>query len=175
MCEFYSCDAKNLHANTIDLYCRWLYQTARADGKPRVLGFERVHVDSAPISLFIDRIKQVKAGLNVGLKIPILFLQDFLMATDPVSFFIQIVLPKAFPPQAGICVDNGKTKERLMTKMEEAKVQEEEWKVLLISRYPLGSTKKWIEENEKDVLAWDFRIYNEKTIYLSEESKVVPF
>jgi hypothetical protein len=45
----------------IDLYCRWLYQTARADGKSRVLQFLRMKVNSTPISLFIDRLKQVKA------------------------------------------------------------------------------------------------------------------
>jgi hypothetical protein len=49
-----------LQPNTIDLYCRWLYQTARADGEPRVLLFGRRDVDSAPISLFIERIKHVR-------------------------------------------------------------------------------------------------------------------
>jgi hypothetical protein len=43
----------------IDLYCRWLYQAAHADGKPRMILLERLNVDSAPISLIIDRIKQV--------------------------------------------------------------------------------------------------------------------
>jgi hypothetical protein len=64
MCEFYSYDCddlQNLQPNKIDLYCRWLYQTEHADGKPRMLQFLRKDVDSAPISHFIDRIKQVKA------------------------------------------------------------------------------------------------------------------
>jgi hypothetical protein len=59
MSEFYSFDRENLDAKTIDLYCRWLYQTARADGKPRVLHFGSFYV--TPISRFIDRLKQVKA------------------------------------------------------------------------------------------------------------------
>jgi hypothetical protein len=42
----------------MDLYCRWLYQTARADGKPRLLFLG--NMDMAPIYLFIDRLKQVK-------------------------------------------------------------------------------------------------------------------
>jgi hypothetical protein len=41
------------------------------------------------------------------------------MATDPVTFFIRIDLPKAFKPQENICLINDKTRERLMTKMEE--------------------------------------------------------
>jgi hypothetical protein len=75
MCEFFSYDRKNLQADMIDfdLYCRWLYQTARADGKPRVLIIGRKDVDSTPISLFIDRIIQVKAGLQIALKIHIFF------------------------------------------------------------------------------------------------------
>jgi hypothetical protein len=91
--------------------------------------------------------------------------QDFLMAINPATFFIKILLPKAFPPQADICLDNDRTKERLLTKMEEAKVQEEEWEevVLLISRYSLGSTKKWIEGKE---------LY-QKRIYLSEKLKFI--
>jgi hypothetical protein len=56
---FYSYDAINLEPDKIDLYCRWLYQTPRADGKPRVLLIGRENSDSAPISLLIDRIKQV--------------------------------------------------------------------------------------------------------------------
>jgi hypothetical protein len=89
------------------------------------------------------------------------------MATDPATFFIQITLPKAFQPQEDICLDNGKTKERLLTKMEE-----EKWKVvLLISRYPLASTKKWIVENEKEVLNW--KVGADKTIYFSDELRVV--
>jgi hypothetical protein len=62
MFEFYSNDddPEILQANMIALYCRWLYQAALADGKPRVLQFERRDIlDYSPIYLFIDRIKQV--------------------------------------------------------------------------------------------------------------------
>jgi hypothetical protein len=95
------------------------------------------------------------------------------MATDPICFFIRILLEKDLQPLGGICLDNGKTKERLLTKMEEAKVLDN-WRVLRISRYPLASNKKWIEENEKEVLNWDFSEENCSTIYLSRELKVVP-
>jgi hypothetical protein len=83
------------------------------------------------------------------------------MATDPVTFLIQIILPKAFQPQEAICLDNDKTKERLLTKMEEASNMEK-W-LLHISRYPLASPKKWIVGNE---------IYQKK-IFLTKELKVV--
>jgi hypothetical protein len=60
VCEFYSYDDENWQPDKFDLYCRWLYQTARADGKPRVLQLGTFEMDSAPISLFIGRIKQVR-------------------------------------------------------------------------------------------------------------------
>jgi hypothetical protein len=63
-----------------------------------------------------------------------------------------------------------------MTKMEEAKVMKEEGEeevVLLISRYPRASTKKWIEENENEVLAWEFG-EEDKKIQLSDELEIVP-
>jgi hypothetical protein len=94
------------------------------------------------------------------------------MATEPLSYFIRIRLPKAFQPLEDICLDNEKTKERLVIE----KVQEEECEevVLLISCYPLASTKKWIEENEKEVLNLINYARSGKTIYLSDELKFVP-
>jgi hypothetical protein len=85
------------------------------------------------------------------------------MATDPVTFYIRIFLPKAFPPQEDICLDNGKTKERLLIKMEEVdpNLKKHVNPVVQISRYPLASTKKWSLGK------------NEKTIYLTKELKVV--
>jgi hypothetical protein len=101
-----------LHATRIDLYCRWLSQTARADGKPRVLIFVRRNAESAPISLFIDQIKKVIiVKATCWLKNTYLFLQDFLMATDSITFFICIDLPKAFQPLEDICLENSRTKE----------------------------------------------------------------
>jgi hypothetical protein len=90
------------------------------------------------------------------------------VATDSVTFSILIHLPKAFQPLEDICLDNGQTKERLLTKMDEVKLEV----VLQISRYPLASTKKWIEENEKEVLNWKFSTQNGRRIYLSRELKV---
>jgi hypothetical protein len=86
-------------------------------------------------------------------------------------------LPKAFQLQEDILLDNGKTKERLLTKIEEVDVSDWNWDdtfkevVLQISRYPLASTKKWIEENKKEVSTWDFT--TTRTIRLSKELKVV--
>jgi hypothetical protein len=161
-----------LHATQIDLYCRWLYQAARADRKPRLLFLKRMNV--TPIYLFIDRLKQV-----IMVKAPHwlinIIVQDFLMAADPICFFIRINLPKAFQPQENICLDNGKTKERFLTKMEVVNVPEQrEYVVLLISRYPLASTKKWIVENEKELLNLEFNaVENDRTIYLVKELKVI--
>jgi hypothetical protein len=42
------------------------------------------------------------------------------MATDPVTFIIRIRVPKPFQPQEDISLENDKTKERLLTKMEKA-------------------------------------------------------
>jgi hypothetical protein len=128
-----------------------------------MLLIERFDVDYSPISLFIDRIKQVKAKLCLGSKIFVF--QDFLMATHPVSFLIRIILPKAFQPREDICLDNGKTKERLLTKMEKVDPSFEKNKVRLqISRHPLASMNKWIVGKE----------YYEKIIILSKELKFVP-
>jgi hypothetical protein len=98
--------------------------------------------------------------------------QDFLMAKHPVTFFIRINLPKAYQPQEDICLVNDKTKERLQTKMEPIPDDWEEV-YLLISRYPLASTKKWIEENEKEVLVYDLNEDKDRRIYLTEELKIV--
>jgi hypothetical protein len=60
--EFYSYfgDPEILHAAKIEKYCRWLYQTARADGKPRVLVLHyQMDRSYSPITLFINRLKQV--------------------------------------------------------------------------------------------------------------------
>jgi hypothetical protein len=156
----YSYDPENLRTDKIELYYRWLYQTARADGKKRVLDLVRMDVNYAPISLFIERLKQVKAKCCFK---KTYFLQDFLMATYPVTFSIQINLPKAFKPLEDICLDNDKTKERFLTKM-----KDEIWELVLhISRYPEASIKKRHVENEKEVLAWI------GSIYLTEELQIV--
>jgi hypothetical protein len=104
--------------------------------------------------------------LHVGSKYKKIYLQDFLMASVPVTFFIQIVLPKAFQPPEAICFDNGKTKERFQAEMQEAgpKLQKEGKIPFLIKRLPLASKNKIVFGKE----------YDEKTIYLSKELKVVP-
>jgi hypothetical protein len=110
-----------------------------------------------------------------------IFFQDFLMATYPTAFFIRIGLPKAsFHPEEEhiFILRNDETNEKLATTMEEARPlglpDEYEWEevVLLVSRHPLESTKKWIEENKKEVLDWDFAEMN-SMIALHEELKTV--
>jgi hypothetical protein len=174
MSKFYSYDydPEILRADKIELYCRWLYQTALADGKPRVLVlYYRIDVDYSRISLCIDRLKKVK---SYTLRHKYLLIQDFLMATVPVTFFIRISLPEDFQLQEDICLENGKTNEKLQTKTEVVNLPA--WKdkevVLLISRYPLSSTKKWIVANKKEVSNLDFQA-TDRTICLPEELKVV--
>jgi hypothetical protein len=96
MSEFYSYDRENLDAKTIDLYCRWLYQTARADGKPRVLHFGSFYV--TPISRFIDRLKQVKAkGYTLAQKY--LFSRIFSQPQTLSLSSSELICPKLFNPK----------------------------------------------------------------------------
>jgi hypothetical protein len=89
------------------------------------------------------------------------------MATDPATFLIRIDLPKAFQPQENICLINDKTREKLMTKMEEADLKKWETFVLLISRHPLASNKN------KNI--WSVgKEYSGKWINLSNDLKFVP-
>jgi hypothetical protein len=103
--------------------------------------------------------------------------QDFLMATHPATFFIRIDLAESFQPHKDICLDNDKTEEKLLTKTEVIDLPD--WDddlkevLLLISRYPRASTKKWIMANEKEVFNWDYG-NNDRTISLSEGLEVVP-
>jgi hypothetical protein len=50
---------------------------------------------------------------------------------------------------------NGQTKERLVIKRVKSMKKFYD-KVMLISRYPLGAGKNWIEKNEKEILKWDY-------------------
>jgi hypothetical protein len=109
-----------------------------------------------------------------------LLFQDFLTATHPNAFFIRISLPKAsFQPKEEhiFTLRNDQTNENLVTTMEDVQpfdLDGDKWEqvALLISRYPLESTKKWIEENKKEVFDWDFSEVN-RLIYLDEELKTV--
>jgi hypothetical protein len=95
------------------------------------------------------------------------------MATDPVTFFIRITLPEDFQLQKDICLDNDKTEEKLQTKKEVVNVPNwGEEDLLLISRYPRASTKKWIVANEGEVFNWEYA-NNARSIYLPEEMEVV--
>jgi hypothetical protein len=96
------------------------------------------------------------------------------MATDLATFFIRIHLLEDFKLQEDICLDNGKTNERLLTKTKvitDPDFDEKEV-LLLISRYPRASTNKWIVANEKEVFNWDIGTCG-RSIYLPEEMEVV--
>jgi hypothetical protein len=76
-------------------------------------------------------------------------------------------LPKAFQYQEkDICLDNGKTKERLLIKMYMADPNlEKRGKIaLLISRHPLTSTKALIGGEE---------VYPKSIFYLCDDLKVI--
>jgi hypothetical protein len=65
-------------------------------------------------------------------------------------------------------MENGETKEKLVIK----KVATSEHRAFyyparneemaLISRYPLGAGKRWIEANEREALDWDFNRQNDR-------------
>jgi hypothetical protein len=86
------------------------------------------------------------------------------MSNHPVSFFIRHDVPNNF--QCGnisISMHNGQTNERLVIKKAaeyHLGIKGLDCKVVLISRYPLGATKEWIEANEEEALAWN--VYNNK-------------
>jgi hypothetical protein len=97
--EFYSHNPKNLNANMIDLCCRWLYQPARADGKSRMLLLGILVLDNSQISPFIDRLKQVKAGLYVGSHQNIL--SGFFNCHNSRHFLHPNIFAKSFPALGG--------------------------------------------------------------------------
>jgi hypothetical protein len=62
----------------------------------------------------------------------------------------------AFEWQQDISLENGRTNEKMVIKRGKD-MQKINQKVTLISRYPLleaAAAKKWIEENEKEILDW---------------------
>jgi hypothetical protein len=105
------------------------------------------------------------------------------MATHPIPFFICIHISRLetfqFQSQVDICLKNGQTNERFMTKLgkvapdsdfydEDAEKED----ALLISRNPIAATKQWIDEMEKEVLDWNFNKTQKRTISLDDELKV---
>jgi hypothetical protein len=90
------------------------------------------------------------------------------LAIHPVSFFVRLQAPRAFPVH-DITLTNGQTKEKLVVKNAEARIKEAGGPFrrhgiffVLISRYPMGAGKEWIEENEEEALNWfDEKYYQE--------------
>jgi hypothetical protein len=52
--------------------------------------------------------------------------------------------------------ENGETKEKMVIKKVGPTVRVYQQTMALISRYPLGADKRWIEANEREVLDWQF-------------------
>jgi hypothetical protein len=102
--------------------------------------------------------RQRKFRLKSGQKIPIYF-QDFLMADCPVCFFIRIWVTDHAEVQwqRDISLKNAKTHERLVIKkVAHNPIRVFNERLRLISRYPLGAAKQWVETNEEAVLDWKF-------------------
>jgi hypothetical protein len=72
------------------------------------------------------------------------------MTDHSVSFFIRTLIRDKDNIE-GISFENVKTKEKLVIKTESA----DQWKTLLISRYPLKAAKSWIEANENEISEWN--------------------
>jgi hypothetical protein len=79
------------------------------------------------------------------------------MANNPISFFINTSINQNDNVE-DITVENVKTTEILVIKTESG----DRWKKLMISRYLLNATKKWIEANEKEISDWDPQKLNRK-------------
>jgi hypothetical protein len=95
-----------------------------------------------------------------------------LKATRPVSFFVYVQVSEYDRShwQDG-CWDNAHTNERLVIKT----VHPPPWNMfnyaddfgrkVQISRYPIGSTKEWIEANEKEIKEWKFDEQNRQILF----------
>jgi hypothetical protein len=84
------------------------------------------------------------------------------MANDPASFFIYVDIGENIED---ISLENLKTSEKLVIKMK----PNGNWKMLLISRYPLKAAKNWIEANEKEISEWITSTYLDRRIYMDDE------
>jgi hypothetical protein len=87
-----------------------------------------------------------------------IFLQDFSKDTRPVSFFIFLQSYGRGTDWQNICLDNGRTNERLMVKTTRTLYIQ----FVLIFRYPLGANQEWIEAKEQEIMGWYFRKQNRR-------------
>jgi hypothetical protein len=84
-----------------------------------------------------------------------------LAAKHPISFFIRIVVYGTFKWQDFV-MDNSGTNEKMTIKNAQNNNTIQDDKLVIISRYPNDAGKGWIEENEKEVLDWDFYEQNRR-------------
>jgi hypothetical protein len=87
------------------------------------------------------------------------YLQDFQQAkhaNHAVSFFINAIIRRDNNEEAD-SFDNLQTNEKLVIKKAnyDAHYRHDEWKTLLIGRYPLKAAKKWIEANDNELIQFD--------------------
>jgi hypothetical protein len=75
----------------------------------------------------------------------IFFPQDFMEATEAVSFYIQPFWPRDADKLQSFQLDNMKTQERLVMKMHK---DEHNWDVTIM-RFPIGVSKERIEEMKR--------------------------
>jgi hypothetical protein len=153
----------------LDWCYHWL-NTARTDGKPRVLIIstpKRIPIPPTDIYEFIDRIQQVFFSLQVScerkIKKNVVF-QDFLMAQQSIGFFIRLKIScdlwKELELENILILANHQTNEKLTIKLTELNASGFCEKMLLISRHPRNATKEWIETKEKEILGWTFHEQN---------------
>jgi hypothetical protein len=87
------------------------------------------------------------------------FSQEFAKAKRPVCSFIRLFVPKKIDWHV-ISIENGETKEKLVIKKVattgSGPTNTYDQQMALISRYPLGADKQWIEANEREAINWDF-------------------
>jgi hypothetical protein len=73
-----------------------------------------------------------------------------------------------------ISLENDRTNEKLVIKKIQFNQQSTNGDGLLISRYPMEANDKWIEENENEILDWDFSQQN-RQINLEENMTIGDF
>jgi hypothetical protein len=139
---------------------------ARTDGKPRHLLLFRIDVDSAPISLFIDRLKKVlmvkdsRFTLAQNYSFP-----GFSYGHKSHQFLDPNYFAKCFPTSRGNLLGKCQNQREISDQIEKADLNlVTDRLVLQISRYPLASKKNLILSKEE---------VDQKRIYLSKELKVV--
>jgi hypothetical protein len=97
----------------------------------------------------------------------ILFSQEFGKAKLPVCFFIRLFV-RATVEWHDSSMENGETKEKLVVKKVTTSEPINHQQMVLISRYPLTASKRWIEANEREAIDWNFDKQNGRICLLNQ-------